>query len=75
VPDPIEKDIAIELIRAIQGARKAIDEAEIVSRSIGDDEFRNTVKFLLGRSSLGLYSDVMGQIIRIHPDLDPYKKP
>ena len=72
--NPINKDVAAELVRAVQRARKEIDEAEVISRSIDDDEFRNTMKRLLGRSSLDLYSDVLGAVIRIYPDLDPYKK-
>ena len=67
----LDKEIAKNLISSFQLCRAELDNAEIVSREIEDDELRFKFKTIIGRISLDLYTQGMGQVFQIHPELDP----
>jgi hypothetical protein len=67
----LDKEIAKNLIASFQLCRAELDNAEIVSREIEDDELRFKFKTIIGRISLDLYTQGMGQVFQFHPELDP----
>mgnify|MGYP000858104857 CR=1 FL=1 len=68
----MERVLAEQLIEGLKKCRTAIDEVEIISRQIPDEQFRKAFLYELGTVSLDLYSKAMGMIILDFPELDPY---
>ncbi len=67
----LEKEIAEKLIASFQRCRAELDNAELISRDIEDEELRLKFKKAIGRVSVDLYTRVMGQVFQSHPELDP----
>ncbi|MCU7812526.1 MAG: hypothetical protein KZQ77_15060 [Candidatus Thiodiazotropha sp. (ex Notomyrtea botanica)] len=67
----LDKEIAEKLINSLQRCRDELDATEIISREIEDEELRLKFKKTIGRVSLDLYTQGMGQVFQFYPDLDP----
>ncbi len=68
----MEKELAVELLKGLKNCRDAIDEVEVISRKIPEEDFRREFHKILGKISLDLYSRAMGKIIIDFPELEPY---
>ena len=68
--DNLDKEIAKKLVASFQRCRDELDNAELISREIKDEELRLKFKNAIGHASLNLYTQAMGQVFQFHPELD-----
>ena len=70
----VSKELGRALIAEIVKCHRAIDAADLLSAEIQDPAERDRMRKCLAEASGLLYSDIVLEIIRKHPDLDPYPK-
>lgn len=68
----MKKELAVGLMKGLKKCRDAVDDVELTSRDIPEDDFRREFHKILGEISLDLYSKAMGKILLGFPELDPY---
>ena len=71
----VSKEFGRALIAEIVKCHRALDAADLLSAEIEDPTERDRIRRCLAEASGLLYSDIVMEIIRKHPDLDPYPKP
>jgi len=71
----ISKELGRALIAEILKCHRAIDAADLLTEKIEDETERGRIRRCLAEASGSLYSDIILDIVREHPDLDPYPKP
>ena len=66
----LDKEIAERLVESFQKIRTELDSAEEISQGIDDEELRQKFKKIIGRISLDVYYQAMGQVFQYHHRLD-----
>lgn len=70
----MDKDWARRLIADVVTCQKALDAAEITARECADEGERDRLRLVIAQAIGSLYAEIILQLIRVYPDLDPYPR-
>ena len=71
----MDRDLAQRLIGDIVECHKTLDIADQTARSLSDESEQLRIRRALAEASGVLTAEIIMEIIRVYPDLDPYPRP
>jgi hypothetical protein len=71
----MDREVAQRLVEDVVKCHKALDIADETARSCSDEAEQLRIRRALAEASGLLTAEIIMEIIRVYPELDPYPRP